>query len=88
MDEPKPTVTEKQPTDINDSADIVGRMQLLMDLIPLIVQTDSSSWSHGRVRFAFCSLSSAYLPTQLAGALAERFCFDPHVVEHRDEQVT
>ena len=31
--------------------------------------------------------SSADLPTQLAGTLAERLCFDPHVVEHRDEQV-
>jgi len=42
MDEEKPSVTEKQPSDIKNKKDIVGRMQLLMDLIPLIVQTDSS----------------------------------------------
>jgi len=41
-DKPKPTVTAKRPTDIRSSADIAGRMQLLMDLIPLIVQTDST----------------------------------------------
>lgn len=42
MEKAKPPVTEKQPTDIPNKKDIVGRMQLLMDLIPLIVQTDSS----------------------------------------------
>ena len=30
------------PSDIADNADLIGRTQLLMDLIPLIVQTDSS----------------------------------------------
>ena len=39
---PKPTITAKRPTDIKSRADIIGRMQLLMDLIPLIIQTDSS----------------------------------------------
>ena len=39
---PKPTVAEEPPADVRSQADIVGRVQALMDLIPLIVQTDSS----------------------------------------------
>lgn len=42
MDQPKPTIPNERPSDIKSKADIVGRVQLLMDLIPLIVQTDSS----------------------------------------------
>jgi hypothetical protein len=42
MEKPKPEVKAKQPTDINDHADMIGRTKLLMDLVPLIVQTDSS----------------------------------------------
>lgn len=42
MEKPKPKVDAKQPTDINDHADMIGRTKLLMDLVPLIVQTDSS----------------------------------------------
>lgn len=38
----KPTVSEEPPSDIKSAADIVGRVQSLMNLIPLIVQTDSS----------------------------------------------
>lgn len=42
MDRPKPVIDAKQPEDINDPADILGRTQLLMNLVPLILQTDSS----------------------------------------------
>ncbi len=42
MDRPKPVVDVEVPTDINDPADLIGRTQLLMDLVPLILQTDSS----------------------------------------------
>lgn len=42
MKKPKPTVDANQPKDIPDNADIVGRAKLLVDLVPLIVQTDSS----------------------------------------------
>ena len=42
MDKPKPNVDAKQPTDIPDNADIIGRAQRLMDLVPLIVQSDST----------------------------------------------
>jgi hypothetical protein len=41
LDKPKPKVNAKQPTDIPDPADLIGRTQLLVDLVPLIVQTDS-----------------------------------------------
>jgi len=39
---PKPNVSQDPPSDIKSQADIVGRVQALMNLIPLIVQTDSS----------------------------------------------
>jgi hypothetical protein len=42
MDKPKPKVDAQQPSDIPDNADLIGRAQLLMDLVPLIVQTDST----------------------------------------------
>jgi len=42
MNKPKPKVDADQPADINDKADMIGRTRLLMDLVPLIVQTDSS----------------------------------------------
>ena len=42
MTKPKPTVDGSPPADITDAADLIGRIQLLMDLVPLIVQTDSS----------------------------------------------
>lgn len=42
MDKPKPKIDADQPSDIPDPADIIGRAQLLMDLVPLIVQSDSS----------------------------------------------
>ena len=42
MDKPKPVVEATPPTDINDPTDLIGRTRLLLDLIPLIVQTDSS----------------------------------------------
>ncbi len=42
LDRPKPQVDARQPTDIPDNRDLIGRAQLLMDLAPLIVQTDST----------------------------------------------
>ena len=38
----KPKVDEQAPDDIRDNRNLAGRVQLLMNLIPLIVQTDSS----------------------------------------------
>lgn len=42
LDRPKPHVDETPPRDITDSADLIGRTRSLMNLIPLILQTDSS----------------------------------------------
>ncbi len=39
---PKPKVDASAPSDIADEKDIVGRMQLLFDLVPLALQTDST----------------------------------------------
>ncbi|MEM7315910.1 MAG: DUF1552 domain-containing protein, partial [Planctomycetota bacterium] len=42
LDRPKPTVDTTPPEDNEKQSDIVGRTRLMLDLIPLIVQTDSS----------------------------------------------
>jgi hypothetical protein len=39
---PKPKVDGGPPQDILDEKDVIGRMQLLLDLIPLALQTDST----------------------------------------------
>ncbi len=39
---PKPEVEAKQPQDIADEKDLIARMKLLFELIPLILQTDST----------------------------------------------
>jgi hypothetical protein len=39
---PKPKVNLKPPTDNDNGADLIGRMRLLFDLIPLALQTDST----------------------------------------------
>ena len=42
MDRPKPKVGVEQPTDIPDKTDLIGRIKLLVDMVPLIIQTDST----------------------------------------------
>ena len=54
---PKPKVDQTPPTDIEDRADFVGRMQLMYDLIFLAFQTDST-----RV-VTFCGAGGNYVPT-------------------------
>ena len=39
---PKPQVEMKQPTDIQDNADLIGRTKLMYDLMHLALQTDST----------------------------------------------
>jgi len=39
---PKPTVDAAPPQDIIDDRDMIGRLRLLLDLVPLAVQTDST----------------------------------------------
>jgi hypothetical protein len=42
LNRPKPSVDAAIPKDIPDKADLVGRIELLFQLVPLIIQTDSS----------------------------------------------
>lgn len=42
LKKPKPSAREQQPRNIQDKTDLIGRTRLLMNLIPLIVQSDSS----------------------------------------------
>ena len=42
VQKPKPKVEEQQPKDITNDADLIGKMSLLLSLIPLALQTDSS----------------------------------------------
>ena len=42
LDRPKPTVAATPPTDSDDPADLIGRIALMLDLVPLILATDSS----------------------------------------------
>ena len=42
MGKPKPKVEAPPPDDIRDKRNLVGRTQLLMNMVPLILQTDSS----------------------------------------------
>ncbi|MCY4130663.1 MAG: DUF1552 domain-containing protein [Gammaproteobacteria bacterium] len=40
--QPKPAVNQESPVDIEDRADLVGRFRSMLNLIPLILETDSS----------------------------------------------
>lgn len=42
VQKPKPKVDAKPPTDVENEADLIARMRLLFDLIPLALQTDST----------------------------------------------
>ena len=42
MHRPKPVVEQVPPTDIPSNAELIGRVRLLFQLIPLILETDSS----------------------------------------------
>ena len=42
VDRPKPVVNAKQPQDIRDPRNLIGCIGLFVDLIPLILQTDST----------------------------------------------
>ncbi len=39
---PKPKVNVPMPTDVQNAADVIGKMDLLFDLMPLALQTDST----------------------------------------------
>ena len=54
---PKPKVDQEPPTDIEDRADFVGRMQLMYDLIFLALRTDSTRL------ITFSGAGGNYVPT-------------------------
>jgi hypothetical protein len=54
---PKPTVDQEPPTDIEDRADFIGRMELMYDLIFLAFRTDSTRL------VTFCGAGGNYVPT-------------------------
>jgi hypothetical protein len=39
---PKPQIDAQQPTDITEKSDLIGQMELLLELVPLALQTDST----------------------------------------------
>ncbi len=42
VQKPKPKVDAKQPVDVTNETDLIARMRLLFDLVPLALQTDST----------------------------------------------
>ncbi len=42
VNKPKPKVDAQQPRDIDDEKDLIGRMNLIFQLVPLALQTDST----------------------------------------------
>ena len=42
VQKPKPKVDAQPPKDLQDEKDLIGRMNLLFDLVPLAFQTDST----------------------------------------------
>lgn len=42
LDRPKPVVDLSPPQDVDDPADLIGRVERMLDLMPLILATDSS----------------------------------------------
>ena len=42
IDTPKPAINDEPPVDVKDGAELIAKIQLMLDMIPLIVQTDSS----------------------------------------------
>ncbi len=79
LDRPKPRVDEAAPQDVVDSADLIGRTRALMNLIPLILQTDSS-------RVVTVVIQDHLAVPQIQGVTAEHHNLshhgqDPHKIE-------
>jgi hypothetical protein len=71
LDRSKPMVDDDQPTDINDKADFIGRTRLVMNLIPLILQTDSS-------RVISVVIQDHQVVPNVEGVFAERHSLSRH----------
>ncbi len=71
MDKPKPAVDASQPKDIQDTADIIGRAQLLMDLVPLAIQSDST-------RIVSIMIQDHYVVPKVAGVTGNHHNLSHH----------
>lgn len=71
MDVPKPIVDADQPVDIADKTDLVGRTRLMMNLVPLILQTDSS-------RVVSVVIQDHFVAPQIDGVSAEHHNLSHH----------
>ena len=71
LNKPKSKTKQQQPSDIYDKSDLVGRTKLLMNLIPLIVQSDSS-------RVISIMIQDHQVVPQIAGVVAEHHNLSHH----------
>ena len=71
LERPKPKVNQPQPQDIYDNTDLIGRTRLLLNLIPLIVQTDSS-------RVISVVIQDHHVVPKVAGVTAEHHNLSHH----------
>lgn len=69
---PKPKVDEKQPSDVANAADLIGRFKTMFRLIPLILETDSS-----RV-ISMMIQDHAAVPQGLPGVTADQHSLSHH----------
>ena len=71
IDRPKPKVDEKQPEDVRDSSDLIGRARSLLNLVPLILQTDST-------RVFTVVIQDHYVVPKIEGVSAEHHNLSHH----------
>ena len=71
MDRPKPQVTAPQPNDVSDNADLIGRIRLWFDLIPLALVTDST-------RVASLMIQDHGVVPKVDGVLADQHSLSHH----------
>ena len=71
LDRPKPRVDEKPPQDIPDSADLIGRTRALMNLVPLMLQTDST-------RIVTVMIQDHFVVPRIQGVTAEHHNLSHH----------
>ena len=70
-EKPKPKVAATQPQDIPDSRALIGQTNLLVDLIPLIIQTDSS-------RVISIMIQGLFAPVQIKGVTEQHHLLSHH----------
>ena len=68
---PKPEVSAKPPEDIPDKRDLIGRIQQLLGLVPLVLETDSS-------RIVSIVIQNNHGVPQIAGVSAEHHNLSHH----------